>query len=365
MTKTKILFVMPRFSVGGAEKLLVHFLRELDRNSYEPVLITIFSEQKDSLAEQARIDRCFRFRSTWDLPAFMRFYAFMRKEKFDVVVTHLFVANLLGRAAAILSGVKIIVSYEHNIYPNKKRWQILVDRMLAKRTSKIIVDSDAAKTFTAKQESIPLAKFATIYIPPLLDDCPRRTPEVIRKELDIEHYAPIVLCVSRLVVDKGHRYLIEAAPSILAKHPRVHILIGGWGPLEESLEAQAKELGVSEHVRLLGRVDGQEYLALADVYVDPSISTDLPIGIMEAMREGKAIVATSVGDIPTFIVDGTTGRSVPPADPTALSGAIVELLDDRKLRARLGKAAAEKVQEFSLKKYMDAFYSLIQKLITA
>ena len=362
---TKILFVIPRFSVGGAEKLLVHFLQAIDREMYEPTLITIFAEQKDSCADQVHIDRCFHFRSTWDIPAFFRLYAFIRRGKFDVVVTHLFVANLLARIAAIIAGVSVLVSYEHNIYPNKKRWQILVDRMLAKRTSKIIVDSDAAKIFTATQESIPIEKFVTIYIPPLLDERPRRKPEVLRKELGISADAPIVLCVSRLVADKGHRYLIEAASSILVKHPRAYVLIGGWGPLKESLEAQARELSLNDHVRLLGRVDGQEFLALADVYVDPSVSTDLPIGIMEAMRERKAIVATSVGDIPTFIKNGETGQLVPPADPKALAEAIVDLLDDSSLRARLGEAAADMVKGFSLPEYMKKFDALLRELRAA
>ncbi|MBI4068422.1 glycosyltransferase [Candidatus Kaiserbacteria bacterium] len=364
MRKTRIIFVVPRFSVGGAEKLLVHSLRALDREVYEPTLVTIFAEQKDSCADQVSIDRCFHFRSTWDIPAFFRLYVFIRREKFDVVVTHLFVANLLARMAAIFAGIPIIVSYEHNIYPNKKRWQIFIDRMLAKRTSKIIADSEAAKIFTAKQESIPFEKFETIYIPPLFDERPRRPAGELRKELGISADALVVLCVSRLVIDKGHRHLIEAAPGILAKHPQAYILIGGWGPLKESLEAKVVALGVSERVRLLGRVDGQELLALADVYVDPSISTDLPVGIMEAMREKKAIVATSVGDIPTFIKDGETGRLVPPADDKALSEAIVQLLGDPKLRARLGEAAGESVRDFSLPAYMNKFDSLIRELRT-
>lgn len=360
--KTKILFVIPRFSVGGAEKLLVHLLRVLDRQMYEPVLVTIFDEQKDSLADQVRIDRCFHFRGTWDFPAFLRLFSFVRKARFDVVVTHLFSANLLARVAAILGHVPVIISYEHNIYPNKRRWQIFMDWILSKWTSVIVVDSEAAKTFTAAQESIKLEKFETIYIPPLLDERPRRSPHALRAELGIERDAPIVLCVSRLVIDKGHRYLVEAAPHILAKHPRVHILIGGWGPLKESLETQAKALGVGKSVRLLGRVDGEEYLALADVYVDPSISTDLPIGIMEAMREKKAIVATSVGDIPIFVRDGVTGLIVPPGEPNALSTAICKLLDDEGMRIRFGRAAEEKVRGFSLEHYMRAFDTLIQKL---
>ncbi|MBI4093737.1 glycosyltransferase family 4 protein [Candidatus Kaiserbacteria bacterium] len=364
MKKARILFVVPRFSVGGAEKLLVHFLTALDREKYEPVLVTIFDEQKDSLANQVHIDRCFYFRSTWDIGAFFRLYTFVRKGKFNVVVTHLFSANLLARAAAILARTPAIVSYEHNIYPNKRRWQIFMDSLLGKWTDRIIVDSEAARVFTAKQERIPLEKFAVVYIPPLFDTRPRRSAEVLRRDLGIPEGAPVVLSVSRLVEDKGHRYLIDAAPKILEKHENTHILIGGWGPLQGDLEKQARSLSLDTRVRLLGRVDGQEMLQLADVYVDPSISTDLPIGIMEAMKAGKPIVATSVGDIPAFVGEGKTGRIVAPYDAKALAYAIIDLLGDEESRARLGRAASDRVADLSLDTYMKQFDAVIREILS-
>src|SRR3989338_3869015 len=167
--KIRILFAVPRFSVGGAEKFLVHHLASIDSEKYDVTLITIFDEQAgSSCAEEARIDRCFHARSTWDVPAFFKMLAFVQRGHFDVVVTHLFTANLLVRIAAILARVPVIISYEHNIYPNKRYWQIIADKILSWFTDRIIVDSDAAKKFTADQESIPLRKFLTIIIPPLL-----------------------------------------------------------------------------------------------------------------------------------------------------------------------------------------------------
>ncbi len=363
MKKTKILFAVPRFSVGGAEKFLIRHLAALDRERYAPSLITIFDEQKDSCADQVHIDRCFRFRSTWDIAAFFRLCIYIRKERPDVVVTHLFTANLLVRIAAILARVPVIISYEHNIYPNKRGWQVFMDRVLSWGTNRIIVDSDSARTFTAQQESIPLKKFETIFIPPLLDERKRRTPEALRSDLGIEPDAPVVVTVSRLVIDKGHTYLIDAIPHVLAQYPRARFLIGGWGPLKQGLEAQVEKLGLRGRVTLPGRVDGQEFLALADVYVDPSISTDLPVGIMEAMREGKAIVATSVGDVPVFIENGVTGLIAPPKDPPALAEAICTMLADTDLRATLGRAAKEKVAGYSLEAYIHAFDALVETLL--
>ena len=108
--RVKILFAVPRFSVGGAEKLLVHQLRALDRTRLAPTLITLFEEQEHTLAGQVTIDQCFGFRGTldiWRLPVLTRY---LRQEHFDIVVTHLFSANLLVRIAAILAPLPFILT---------------------------------------------------------------------------------------------------------------------------------------------------------------------------------------------------------------------------------------------------------------
>ncbi|MBI2612511.1 glycosyltransferase [Candidatus Kaiserbacteria bacterium] len=356
-----ILFAVPRMSVGGAEKLLVHQMQGIDRSRFSPKLITLFTEQEDSLAGEVEIAHCFGFQSTLDIMRLPSLIAFLKRERFDVVVTHLFSANLLVRIAAILAGVPVIMSYEHNIYPEKRRWQIFMDRLLARWTQVIITDSEAASRFTASQERIPLEKFRTMYIPPLLEGKPRDA-HTVRSELGVPEKARVVLTVSRLVSDKGHTHLIDAAKSVVAKFPDVIFLMVGWGPLKESLLTQAGELGIERNILLPGRLDIQDVLPLADVYVDPSVSTDLPVAIMEAMREGKAIVATAVGDVPVFIENGKTGLCVSPRDPRALSSAIEKLLSDRALTSRFGEAAKTRVAKYSLAEYMHIFEELILKL---
>lgn len=360
--RIRILFAIPRFSVGGAEKLLVHQLRAIDRGRFAPVLITLFAEQKDSLTNEVRIDRCFGFRSTLDFLRLPSVISYLRKEKFDVVVTHLFSANFLVRIAAVLAGVSTIVSYEHNIYPNKRWWQIFMDKLLSLFTVRIIADSEAARVFTAKQEGIPLEKFVTLYIPPLLEKKESRSEDSVRAELGIPDDHKVVLTVSRLVIDKGHTYLIDAAQKILKDHPNTTFLLVGWGPLEGELREHAKRLGIEDRVLLPGRMDIQEVLPLADVYADPSVSTDLPIAIMEAMREGKAIVATRIGDIARFIEDKKTGLLAEPRDPESLSLKIKILLENAQLAAQFGEEARRRVEGYSLPAYMKSFEELIVNL---
>ncbi len=362
--KIKILFAVGRFSVGGAEKLLVHHLAALDKETFDPSVITIFDEQKDTFADRIYIDRCFHFRSTFDMGSFCRLYSYLRKERFEVVVTHLFTANLLVRLAAVLARVPIVIAFEHNVYPNKRRWQILMDRFLARRTDRIITSSEVTKKFTAAQEKIPLGKFQTMYIPPLLDRRPPQDLTLVRKELGIEAEVPVVLTVSRLVGDKGHSYLIDAAQKVLQRFPDTKFVIVGWGPLEGTLRRQAATLGIEKSVTLPGRMDIMDVLPLADMYVDPAVSTDLPVAIMEAMREGKAIVATNIGEIPAFIKNGKTGIVVEPRNSIALTEAIERLLADPFERDRLGVEATEAVKELSMERYSRQFEELIRRLLS-
>src|SRR3989344_2722486 len=117
--KLKILFAIGRLSVGGAEKLLVKQLPVVDVGKFDPYLLTLFSEQKDSFASEIILSpdhwKKLDFRSLFDLISWFRLFNFLRKEKFDVVVTSLFSANLIVRIAAILAGIPAIISYEHNL----------------------------------------------------------------------------------------------------------------------------------------------------------------------------------------------------------------------------------------------------------
>ena len=363
--KIRILFAIPRFSVGGAEKLLVHQLSALNKERFTPSLITLFDEQKDTFADRVHIDECFQFRFVLDVRAFLKLYRYLRREKFDVVVTSLFSANLLVRIAAVFAKVLTIISYEHNIYPNKRAWQILIDRLLARKTACIITDSESARLFTAEQEEIPLDKFVTLYIPPLFERRPLKNSLELKRELGIADGNKIILTVSRLVSDKGHAYLIDAAKQVLARFPDAYFLIVGWGPLEGNLRAQAKKLGIASNIILPGRLDIQDVLPIADVYADPSVSTDLPIAVMEAMQEGKAIVATRVGDIPVFIENGVTGLIAEPRDSLTLADNIGTLLADPALRGRLGNEAKARVEKYSLPEYMKSFEALVIGLYDA
>ena len=367
--KLKILFAIGKLSVGGAEKLLVNQLPAVDKEKYDPYLLTLFPEKKSATFEEkillAGDDwKKLNFRSLLDLIAWLKLFNFLRKEKFDAVIAALFSANLIVRFAAVIMRVPVIITHEHNIYADKHRWQIWADWFLSKWTDKIITDSDAAKFFTVKQESIPLEKFITMYAPSFVDKSKGRNPDLIRKDLAIPASAKVILTISRLVPEKGHKYLIDAAKTVLEKFPNAYFLIVGWGPLEESLQLLVKSYKLEDKVLFpglfLGKSDIENILPVVDIFADPSTRTDMPFAIMEALSFGKPVVSTTIGDIPLFVKNNETGFTVPPANSAELADKILILLRDDTGRERMGKTGAELVKPYTMANYEKTFEKIIE-----
>jgi glycogen synthase len=151
----------------------------------------------------------------------------------------------------------------------------------------------------------------------------------IPAEIGAEADPPEILFVGRLAPEKGIHELAEATRGL-------NLVVAGDGPLRPLMP---DALGFVPHEEV------ERLLARAAVVVLPSHREGLPMALLEAMAHGRAVVATPVGGIPTLVEDGRTGLLVPPGDAGALRAAIERLLADSELRARLGRAARERVTE--------------------
>jgi len=161
----------------------------------------------------------------------------------------------------------------------------------------------------------------------------------LRAEIAGEDRAPLALTVARLDTQKGITHLIDAAAMV----PDVVFAIAGDGPDRAALEARAVERGVSSRLRFLGhRRDVPALLAIADLFVLPSLYEGFPLSVLEAMAAGVPVVATDIGGTDE-LVSHETGFPVAPADPRALAEGIGALLADRASTARRAAAARERV----------------------
>ena len=163
----------------------------------------------------------------------------------------------------------------------------------------------------------------------------------------LPHNASVVGNVAALVPHKGQKHLIAAAAKVVRVLPDTRFVILGDGELREPLERQIKTLGLERHVFLGGfRNDVIGLIKSFDIFVMSSITEGLGTSILDAMACGKAVIGTRTGGIPEAVTDDDTGVLVPPHDEAAMADAIVRLLKDQPLRARLETNARQRASEY-------------------
>ncbi len=154
---------------------------------------------------------------------------------------------------------------------------------------------------------------------------------------------------------KGQRYLVDAAAEVLRHEPDARFIIAGEGELRQPLEQQIRHLHLEKHVMLAGfRPDVLSLHRAFDIFVMSSVTEGLGTSLLDAMAAGKPVVATRTGGIPEVVEDLVTGILVPPRDTRAMAGALITLLGDADLRARMGAAGLARVQaEFTAERMVE------------
>jgi len=157
---------------------------------------------------------------------------------------------------------------------------------------------------------------------------------------------PQVLCIGRLVAEKGQAVLIEAAAALAEQGQAVALTFAGEGPQRRELEGLAEELGVAASVCFKGAVGQEELHSLyeaASVFCLPSFSEGVPVVLMEAMAMELPVISTTITGVPELIEHGRSGLLVPPGRPDRLAEALRRLFADGSLRRELAAAGREKV----------------------
>jgi glycosyltransferase involved in cell wall biosynthesis len=271
-----------------------------------------------------------------------------------------------GVTAARAAGVAGVVRTEHLPYLLTDPGQCaayqqllpLIDRLIC--VSEGALASHAAAGVPAEKLRLVRNGIAVRATPPRSDGGGART------RLGLAATARLVLTVARLTEQKGHRYLLDAAASVVLRRPETVFVLAGDGPLEPALREQARRLGLERYVVFAGRRDDvPDLLAAADLFVLPSLFEGLPLVVLEAMAAGVPVVGTDIGGTREAIDDGRTGRLVAPGDAAALATAIGEALNAPAPVAAWRAAARRRVAtEFGAARMARATAALYDEVLT-
>ncbi|MFO7898645.1 MAG: glycosyltransferase [Planctomycetota bacterium] len=324
--------VITRLDRGGSADMAVSLCERLDRDRFELVLVTGPSgrpvEEPASLARRLDITVAVcphlgrEVRPWRDARALAAIRTYLGRQRPDVVHTHTSKAGALGRMAARLAGVPVVHSpHGHLFYGYYGRLGtglvVAAERVLAPLARRVAVLTD-----TSREEHLARAigrrwQYETV---PSGADLRRYRPddelrERVRAELGVGD-AFVVGWAGRLSEVKGPDIFVEAAPRIAAEVPEAAFLVAGDGPLGETAEARAAELGVAERCRFLGHRDDLEaVLNACDVFLVTSRNEGLGLAAVEALACGVPVVAPAVGGLPELLERGESGVLVPIGEP--------------------------------------------------
>lgn len=312
-----------------------------------------------------------------DFRALMELIHLLKREKYDIIHTHNSKAGFLGRLAAKIVGIPIIIHtihgfafHEYEISPRRFLF-IFLERFAAKFADKLITISEPLRQWGLELGIGKSEKYITIYSGIEVEKFKININiDEKKKELGIEPGERVIGVVAKLWEGKGHETILEAAPQVIKEIPNVKFLFVGEGYLRNKLETRVRELGLSNRVIFTGfRTDIPEITAIFNIALLVSLFEGMGRVLLEAMVLGKPVVATKVGGIIDVVKDGETGILIPPEDVDALAKAIITLLKDRKLARKMGEAGRRRIDErftaqTMVEKISQVYEELIEKKLT-
>ncbi len=350
----RVALMCQNMTVGGIQRLIVDEANELTRRGIEVWLI-IFEpiNPEDTLAGELRIPSdhliYIPYARMRNMRSFLQTIRTLRDIKPDILFTHHWFANTVGRLAAFCAGVRSI-AFEHSVYDSQKSSkQFFLDWLLQFVSSRVVAVSSSVR------DSLVAHGIQSVRI------------VVIPNGIDLTRYAPApaehaprpftFMFVGRLIRDKGVDVLLDA----LAQVPQVALRIVGDGPEATALKKQTERLGLTVRVHFLGeRTDVPELLRTADALVLPSRREGFGMVIVEARASGLPVVLSDFPASTELIENDVQGIIVPRDDPAALAEALERLASDPELYRRMALAAPLGLERFSIVRQVDAVLSLAE-----
>ena len=343
----RVAYVIGSFETGGTEHYLLRMLRHIDRERFDPYVVTLSDtgDLRDVIHELAPIytvqltGKLFNGRGLREL---WRLRGWFRANRIDVVHLLMDWATVYGGIAARIArlrGIPTVASNRMTDFPPTMSPGLIRLYMFSLRhlSNHILPNSQSVADVLAKLRVDP-RRMTVIH-----NGIPDHR---LRPYSDPPNETPLTICsVGRLRPEKGQRFLVEAFALLKKRGYAVRLLIVGSGTEDATIRQRAEELGVTNDIEWTGyREQPMPDIERSHVCVLPSLTEGFPNAVVEYMAGGRAVVATDVGGVREIVTPGETGLLIPPGDPVAMADALAKLADDAELRETLGRNARALVE---------------------
>ncbi len=340
-----ILHVITSLNIGGTERSLLDHLRYLKKD-YN--FVVCYLKDRGPVAdeiEQLAIP-------VFQVQGFRDLVAFIRQHPMDIVHTHLYRANIIGRLAAHAAGVKVIISSQRSIDDWKNPWHVWLDRWTARYAATVIANSQYTRDLLAMREKIPAKKIKVIHNGiGLLREFTDKELAGFKKKHNLQEQDILVGSVSRFHQEKGVQFIPAIVQAVTRLKPQVKFILVGDGPEKKKITTVIDRLKLTEYVRFTGfELDAIRITSLFNVFFLASLEESFPQALLEALSAGVPAVCTDVGGVKELITPRESGLLVKPRDPLALAAAIIWLLDhppEAQAMGDKGKILVQKHFQFS------------------
>jgi glycosyltransferase involved in cell wall biosynthesis len=338
----------------GAENALVNLISKTDFERFD-VYIACLVDKRDPNRELLKVSRergwkaieincCKRL----DLSSIKLLIEILKRNRIDILHCHEEKSRFYGLIGSRIAGLPIIATNHNWTKPNiiESCYEI-IDAVISRFFNRIISVSDElrktmrrykipSKVITVIPNGINLESFVSIGIK---DDHQQ-------VGLGINRESKVIGSIGRLTVEKGHKYLLEAARQVAIEYPNIRFIIAGEGPLKLNLQNYASFLNIEKFVHFIGfRKDIHNIYSLLDILALASTVEGTPMVLLEAMAMGIPVVSTDVGGIKNIIDHQSNGLLIKPRNPNALAESILYLLGNDRESKRLADNARKTVQQ--------------------
>ncbi len=362
----RILHVTHDMNIGGTEQVIKQIVMGVDDTRFASDIVcldnTVGDVAKSIDPSRVTLHKLAR-RPGFDTALIRELRALIKREAIDIVHCHQYTPYVYGVLAGLFSGTPVIFTEHGRFYPDRYSWKRrLVNPVLGFATRAFVSISAATRDALIDYEWFPARRISVIYngIHGVNPDMEAVKQARLDASLDPDHY--VFGTVSRLDTIKNQTLLIHAFAKVHTKYPQTRLLLVGDGPERDTLESLSASLKLDKAIVFTGfRSDPEPWFGVINAFVLCSLSEGTSMTLLEAQSARLPCIVTAVGGNTEIISDNQNGLVVASGNVEALSDAMLRLVEDPELAARLSDAGFDVFStRFQRQKMIDAYEELYE-----